>query len=617
MKPLSVFLLLALLVACPQPPNVTPTAKLTVLVYMVGSDLEDADLDSKGVDRGSQATTNIKEMLAAASSPDVNLVLETGGTDKAVPTDPVKSWKTVKRHIIKGGAITEIADVGAVAMSDPNTLRDFITWGETTYSAEKTALVLWDHGAGYAGFGLDVNETNRTGQKRLMTLPGFERALREAQQKTSHRINLMGFDACLMATAEVADLAAPYADYLVASEETEPGTGWDWKALMDFVAATPAAAPQDVGVKIADAYLEKQVKQKRNGITLSVVNLSRVEALSNALGALSATIPVKATRKNDLLEIAAARARSLQFDVSLQEVDIGDWMAQLQSSAVATQAAAVRTALQSAVVHEVHSKDLERSNGLSVYFPESWKRATTINPAYLAVPFVENFKVFIGAFFNWMGSQPSALDITNVNWDATSQSLTATANSTFGLFRAELIVSSTPSTGQSFAIDSRQIVLKDASVAPSTDLSVTVRGDRFTLEGKPIYAKGQPPSLAQPNRAFYNFRVLVNGKPAYAYFESDTSSGSEQLRLTGYQLEEIEFSDRVEDFEDNDELETLVPSLNRKTLTESETPSGTPFLAGAFALKRVPLSAGGYSVYLLGKDLTGLTVLTNPVVYTP
>ncbi|MCR5235609.1 MAG: hypothetical protein K6E34_00220 [Lachnospiraceae bacterium] len=35
--------------------------------------------------------------------------------------------------------------------------------------------------------------------------------------------DFIGFDACLMATVETAYMLSPYADYMIASEEFEPG----------------------------------------------------------------------------------------------------------------------------------------------------------------------------------------------------------------------------------------------------------------------------------------------------------------------------------------------------------------------------------------------------------
>ena len=110
MKPLRyIFLLFTLLwfvTACGSN-NASQTPKTTVLVYIEGTNLES---------NGALATANIKEMLAAASAPHLNVILTTGAADKAKAEDPVKSWRTVKRHQIKAGKCIELADLRTVDM---------------------------------------------------------------------------------------------------------------------------------------------------------------------------------------------------------------------------------------------------------------------------------------------------------------------------------------------------------------------------------------------------------------------------------------------------------------------------------------------------------------------
>ena len=43
------------------------------------------------------------------------------------------------------------------------------------------------------------------------------------------KIDIIGFDACFMSSFEVAHALRPYARYMLASEETEPNKGWDYK----------------------------------------------------------------------------------------------------------------------------------------------------------------------------------------------------------------------------------------------------------------------------------------------------------------------------------------------------------------------------------------------------
>lgn len=45
------------------------------------------------------------------------------------------------------------------------------------------------------------------------------------------KIDVLGFDACLMSMYEIGSVLAPYANYLLASELLEPGTGWDYSSL--------------------------------------------------------------------------------------------------------------------------------------------------------------------------------------------------------------------------------------------------------------------------------------------------------------------------------------------------------------------------------------------------
>ena len=115
--------------SAPQPGE---RAAITLLVYIIGSDLE-SDYDA--------ASGNIEEMQSVTPNARVNVVLSTGGADK-------DGWRTVQRKRINGAQIELLADLGPVNMGRQETLQDFITWGMQSYPAERTLLVLWNHGGG-------------------------------------------------------------------------------------------------------------------------------------------------------------------------------------------------------------------------------------------------------------------------------------------------------------------------------------------------------------------------------------------------------------------------------------------------------------------------------------
>lgn len=69
------------------------------------------------------------------------------------------------------------------------------------------------------------------------------------------KLDIIGFDACLMAMYEVGSVMAPYAHYLLASELLEPGQGWDYSSLGNLVEGTRwsgAAVDPAVGHSEAD-----------------------------------------------------------------------------------------------------------------------------------------------------------------------------------------------------------------------------------------------------------------------------------------------------------------------------------------------------------------------------
>lgn len=84
-----------------------------------------------------------------------------------------------------------------------------------------------------------------------------------------------------MATAEVAYALDPYADYLIASEESEPGEGWAYKNWLTMLAEDPAVPTAELGKKLADDFLEAYIFADMP--TLSVLDLRYVPELYAAL----------------------------------------------------------------------------------------------------------------------------------------------------------------------------------------------------------------------------------------------------------------------------------------------------------------------------------------------
>lgn len=109
------------------------------------------------------------------------------------------------------------------------------------------------------------------------------------------KLDVVGFDACLMAMAEVSASIAPYARALLASELLEPGHGWDYQSLGSMVKAYgTGAADTSAGMAkfIIDGFQGQAKLYRTKGITLALVDLQAwggvYEAITSAAGQLAA-----------------------------------------------------------------------------------------------------------------------------------------------------------------------------------------------------------------------------------------------------------------------------------------------------------------------------------------
>ncbi|MDB4022412.1 clostripain-related cysteine peptidase, partial [Litorivicinus sp.] len=99
-------------------------------------------------------------------------------------------------------------------------------------------------------------------------------------------LDLVGFDACLMQTYEVGLELASIANVMVASQETEPGDGWDYQGFLNSLAANPYASSETLGGYIVDSYDSSYDSVSE---TLSSVDLSKYQAIDDAMTTFNTT----------------------------------------------------------------------------------------------------------------------------------------------------------------------------------------------------------------------------------------------------------------------------------------------------------------------------------------
>lgn len=329
----------------------------TVMVYMCGTDLES---------RAGMGTSDLQEMLAARFGENISLLVYTGGC-KGWKNNQVSSSVNQIWQVKNGSLICLEKNRGAVSMTDPDVLSGYIRYCVKNFPASRYELILWDHGGGsVTGYGYDEKFAS-TGS---MTLAGVDQALKDAGVK----FDFIGFDACLMATAETALTLAPYADYLIASEETEPGVGWyytDW--LTDFGQDT-SMPTIEVGRKIADTFVDTCAQKCQGQLTtLSVLDLAELEAtLPAALADFSrSTSRLIQTQEYQTVSNARNGAREFAQSSKIDQVDLVHLARNLNTK----EGDALANALLGAVKYNRTSSNMTNAYGVSIYFPYRSKDA--------------------------------------------------------------------------------------------------------------------------------------------------------------------------------------------------------------------------------------------------
>ena len=342
-------------------------ASWAILVYLVG----DNNLEAAAV-------ADLGEMLDIGGGASFKFVVQVDRAigESAARVPGVGDWTSAKRLVLQGGAFEVVADLGEVNMADPAVLADFIAWGVHTYPADRRMIVFWDHGAGWVGFGQDEGLSSGP----MLTLRQLKQGISQGLQAADlARFDVIGFDACLMANYETASVLRPFAEYFIASEESEPGHGWDYRA---FAAArdNPAIGTVSLLSALVDGYFAQAAasSEKPLDLTLSVLDLTRLGDLAttvNALGgALSAALPAQAAAIGKARSTTTRFAKAARPEQEFHLVDLGDLASQVVGTAPGladAQEVALHAALDEVVLINRTGPMSDRATGLTVYFPPS------------------------------------------------------------------------------------------------------------------------------------------------------------------------------------------------------------------------------------------------------
>jgi Clostripain family len=283
-------------------------------------------------------------------------ILNFGSTESVKLSVLFDSWMGATRHIAAGPGSPAVNETrGAFDSGDPKNLAESALWAFQQRPAKRYGLVLWSHGNGH----WDQKELNKIAKQMRGPTARVEEAEREASGKTmalfrstlqqiaktpgpaeravlfddgtgnsvdtlelekvcaaitaglNQKLDLIGMDACLMATLEVAYQIRGHVDTMVASEELVPGRSWPYDAILQRLNGEPGMSAGALGACIVEEYRRYYEADppalNKGDVTKVALDLKKIDRVADAVKALSGALTTHLRRDCKALH-AAQRA---------------------------------------------------------------------------------------------------------------------------------------------------------------------------------------------------------------------------------------------------------------------------------------------------------------------
>ena len=329
----------------------------TIFVYLCGTDLESSGQGS--------ATSDLQQMLEGEGSDNVRFVLQTGGTSEWM--NEAFDASVAERWVVQNNDVQLADSVELGNMGDPDTLYEFLSWGVENFPAEKMGVVFWNHGSGSIN-GACFDELNDSDS---LSLAEINAALSAVYENMDDKFEFIGFDCCLMGTLETANMLATYARYFYGSQETEPGSGWDYTSIANFLAENTGADGGELGKVITDSFYDECAQaEQENECTFTIVDLEKLDDFTVAFNDFS----------KELYESADSNLAGIVRNINAADnfggnnkaegytnmVDIGGIINNCSDYA---DGSAALSALEECIVYNKNGSNHSDASGLSIYFP--------------------------------------------------------------------------------------------------------------------------------------------------------------------------------------------------------------------------------------------------------
>lgn len=385
------------------PNDVWAMKEWTVMIYIA------ADNNLEG-----GAEIDLMQLEQVGSTDEVNFVVQVDRSGD-YSQNTILQWSGAKRYYITKSTdpstVTSepVERLGDVNMACSETLIDFVRWASANYPANRYAFIFWNHGTGWkevrptggaevsiplspgmqaAMDNIAFNIAYDEGSNSSMDIPTLHRTLERVKQILGQKIDLLGYDACLMQMAEVAWAGRHFAKYQVASPDLEPEAGWPYDKIAHKLTENPYLSTKELGKIITRKYVKSYSagSQGNSPVVLSVKNLARLESFRNSINQFSRAI-INDIQYIDLIENARNRALSYSYN---DYIDLGHFLTILKNHDVSPGLrSAARNLLveitgdgykEGLVIFSDHYGDrFAQTTGISIFFPPRSSFETYIN----------------------------------------------------------------------------------------------------------------------------------------------------------------------------------------------------------------------------------------------
>lgn len=330
--------------------------------YLCGTDLE----SNYGA-----ASSDFGELVQNKLPPNVKVLVQTGGTvewqNEVVPDGQVA------RFLYDSEDLKLLETLPDADMGSERTLEDFLRYGKENFQADHRVFVFWDHGGGSV-VGICYDE--RTGH--FLSLNDLNQAFGAVFESSAENppFEIIGFDACLMATYDTAKSLQGFAKFMVGSEEVEPGNGWKYDGWVGALANNPAMGGASLGKAICDSYMQGcQEYDTDDSATLSLIDMSKIPELTVAYEyfGLEAIKNARQDPRGFFSTFGRGAKRAENYGGNTRSsgftnmVDLGD-LARQSKSILPTTSNDLINAIDTAVVYKVQGDYRQKGSGLSGFY---------------------------------------------------------------------------------------------------------------------------------------------------------------------------------------------------------------------------------------------------------